>query len=141
MGHLARDVEVKFTNSGTAIGNFCIGVTHKYKAGNGEQREEVAWVDCVAWGKTGELIGQHLKKGDPIFVNGRLKTESWEKDGQKRSKLVLVVETFQFVGGNRGGDSQARQQTQSSGRSNASTSRDVRSEGPIQPLNDDDIPF
>jgi len=138
MGHLARDPECKFAPSGVAICNFCIGVTHKYKAANGEQREEVAWIDCAAWAKTGEVISQHLKKGDPIFVTGRLKTESWEKDGQKRSKLVLVVEGFQFIGGKRDGDSSnqaPRQEQRQAARSSTPANK------PSDDWDDQSIPF
>ena len=115
MGNLTRDVEVRHTPSNTAVGNFGLAVNRKYKTQSGEQREEVTFVDCEAWGRTAEVMAQYLSRGRPVFVEGRLKLDQWEdkNGGGKRSKLSVVVENFQFInsgqdggnsgGGNRGG--------------------------------------
>jgi len=107
MGNLTRDIEIRHTPSNTAVGNFGLAVNRKYKTQSGEQREEVAFIDCEAWGRTAEVMAQYLAKGRPVFVEGRLKFDSWEdkNGGGKRSKLSVVVDNFQFIdsgGGNQG---------------------------------------
>lgn len=105
-GRVVRDPQVKFLPSQTQVCEFGIAVNRRFKTANGEEREETLFVDCTAFGKTGEIINQHFSKGKPIFVVGRLKMDQWEKDGQKRTKHTVTVDSFQFVGGkNDGGDS------------------------------------
>ena len=101
MGNLTRDPELKYTPKGTAIAKIGMAVNRKWKTESGEDREEVTFVDVDAFGRTAEVIGQHFKKGRPILVEGRLKTDSWDdkQSGQKRSKLGVVLESFQFIGG------------------------------------------
>ncbi|PCI09514.1 single-stranded DNA-binding protein [bacterium] len=111
MGNLTRDIEIRHTPSNTAVGNFGLAVNRKYKTQSGEQREEVTFVDCEAWGRTAEVMAQYLGRGRPVFIEGRLKLDQWEdkNGGGKRSKLSVVVENFQFInsgqgdGGNSGG--------------------------------------
>jgi len=100
-GNLTRDPELKYTPKGTAICAFTIAINRKWKSDSGEEKESVAFIDHKAFGKTGEAIAKYLKKGQPIFTVGRLDQENWDDKatGQKRSKLVVVVESFQFVGG------------------------------------------
>lgn len=102
MGNITRDPQTKQVG-GSSVTEFGVAVNRKYKTAGGEQREEVAFVDCAAWGKQGEVIAKFMGKGRPILVQGRLKQDVWEKDGAKRSKLSVVVENFQFVGGRDGG--------------------------------------
>lgn len=97
MGNLTRAPELKYTQSGTALCKFGVAVNRRYTV-DGEQKEKVAFIDCVAWGKTGELIHKHLRKGSPIFIRGHHSYSSWEKDGQKHSKLEISVDEFKFVG-------------------------------------------
>jgi len=106
MGNLTRDIEVRPAGS-TSVGNFGLAVNRKYKTQSGEQREEVAFIDCECWGRTAEIMAQYLSKGRPVFIEGRLKFDTWEdrNGGGKRSKLSVVVENFQFIdsgGGNQG---------------------------------------
>lgn len=98
MGNLTRDIELR--NAGQSqVGSFGLAINRKYKAGT-ETREEVTFVDCEVWGRTAEVMSQYLGKGRPVFIEGRLKLDQWEgKDGSKQSKLRVVVESFQFVGG------------------------------------------
>ncbi|MDF1809526.1 MAG: single-stranded DNA-binding protein [Phycisphaerales bacterium] len=110
MGNLTRDVEIRHTSGNTAVGNFGLAVNRKFKTQSGDQREEVTFVDCEAWGRTAEVMSQYLGKGRSVFIEGRLKLDQWEdkNGGGKRSKLSVVVENFQFVdsgqgGGNAGG--------------------------------------
>jgi single-strand DNA-binding protein len=108
MGNLTRDVEIRHTGSNTAVGNFGIAVNRRYKTQSGEQREEVTFVDCEAWGRTAEVMSQYLSKGRSVFIEGRLKLDQWEdrNGGGKRSKLSVVVENFQFVDSGQGGANQ-----------------------------------
>jgi len=107
MGNLTRDPEVRSLPSGQAVTEIGVASNRTYTVGGpgGEKREEVTFVDVSFWGKAGELIAQYLKKGDPIFIEGRLNFRQWEKDGQKRSKLSVTGENFQFIGRREGGAS------------------------------------
>ena len=104
IGNLTRDPQVKHLPSQTVVAEFGLATNRKYRTANGEDKEEVCFVDCSAFGKTGELINQYFTKGKPIFIEGRLKYDSWEdkQGGGKRSKLTVVIDNFQFVGGRDG---------------------------------------
>jgi single-strand DNA-binding protein len=115
MGNLTRDPQMRYLpNSQTAITEFGMAVNRKYKTSAGEDREEVLFIDCTAWGRTGEVINQYLQKGKPIFVEGHLKLDQWEdkNGGGKRSKITVVVENFVLMGGGQqqgeGGQQQSR---------------------------------
>jgi single-strand DNA-binding protein len=105
-GNLTRDPELRYTPKGTAIARLGIACNRKWKSETGEMKEEVTFVDVDAFGKTAETIGQYLKKGRPILIEGRLRYDTWEdkQSGQKKSKLGVVLENFQFLdsGGGRG---------------------------------------
>ena len=96
VGYLTRDVESRYTPSGTQIASFTLGVNKKYKSGE-ETKEEISFLDCVAFGKLAELCSQYLAKGSPALVEGRLKQERWEKDGSQRSRVVIVAESVVFL--------------------------------------------
>lgn len=98
MGNLTRDVELRHLQSGTSVGGFGLAVNRRYKDGGGQTKEDVLFVDCEAWGTTAENLAKYLQKGRPVFVEGRLKLDEWQdKDGVRRSKIKVVVESFQFV--------------------------------------------
>ena len=102
IGNLTRDIELKHTPSNMAVGTFGLAINRKFKTKDGETKEETTFVDCEAWGRTAETLNQYIGKGAPLFVIGRLKTDSWkDKDGSNRSKLKVVVEGFQFLGGDK----------------------------------------
>ena len=105
MGNLTRDPQLKYLPSQTAVVEFGIACNRKFRTANGEDREEVTFVDVTSFGKQAEVINQYFQKGKPIFIEGRLKYDQWEdkQGGGKRSKLTVVVENFQFVGGRDGG--------------------------------------
>jgi single-strand DNA-binding protein len=108
-GNLTRDPELRYTPKGMAIAKVGLAINRKWKSETGEMKEEATFVDVDAFGKTAETIGQYLKKGRPILIEGRLRYQTWEdkQSGQKKSKLGVVMETFQFLdsgGGGRGGD-------------------------------------
>ncbi|MBR0460660.1 single-stranded DNA-binding protein [Candidatus Saccharibacteria bacterium] len=102
-GNLTRDPEVKSLTSGTQVTGFSIAVNRVFKDSSGNKQEKVSFFDCSAWGRLGETIAQYAKKGDAILLSGRLDQRSWEdkETGQKRSRVELVVEDFNFIGGNR----------------------------------------
>ena len=97
LGRLTKDIELKALPSGTVVGKFTIANNHKYKKQDGTIVDEPNFFDCTAIGKTAENIGKYFCKGQRIIVIGRLKQEIWEKDGAKHSKIVIVVEEFDFV--------------------------------------------
>jgi single-strand DNA-binding protein len=132
-GNLTRDIELKHTQSNMAVGAFGVAVNRKYKKQDGNQVEETTFVDCVAFGKTAEVMAQHLHKGRPVFVEGRLKLDQWEdkNTGQKRSKLSVIVDNFQFVGGRNDDGHQQGQQPQRGGGQTDN----------YRPITDEDVPF
>src|ERR1700677_4366415 len=111
IGNLTRDPQLKYLPSQTAVVEFGLATNRKFKAANGEDREEVCFVDCSAFGRSAEVINQYCQKGKLLYVEGRLKLDEWEdkQGGGKRSKLSVVVENFQFLGGREGGGGGAGQ--------------------------------
>ena len=107
-GNLTRDPQLSYLPSGTPACEFGMAINRKWKAQQtGEMKEEVCFVDCRSYGRQAETINQYMKKGRPLLVEGHLKYDQWEgKDGQKRSRLLVMVDTFQFLGGAPGGPGQ-----------------------------------
>jgi single-strand DNA-binding protein len=106
LGNLTRDPEVRVTPNGLTICKFGLAVNRVFNSNEGERREETVFVDCDAFGRQAETLSKYVTKGQPLFVEGRLKLDQWEtKEGDKRSRLSVVVETFQFIGSSRGGES------------------------------------
>lgn len=141
MGNLTRDPETRTTPNGQSVTNFSLAVNRTWRDGNGEQQEAVSYIDCVAWGKPGEIIAQYLQKGRAVLVSGRLDQRSWDdKDsGQKRSKIEVVVEDFNFVGD--GGSSDAPR-TSSTSTSKPTKKDDAVSENiDDKPIDLSEIPF
>ena len=105
VGNLTRDPQMRYLPSQMAVTDFGLAVNHKFKTKTGEDREEVLFIDCSAFGKAGEIINQYCQKGKQILVEGRLKYDTWEdkQGGGKRSKHSVVVDNFQFLGGAREG--------------------------------------
>jgi single-strand DNA-binding protein len=104
IGNLTRDPELRVTPKGTAICQFSLAVNRKFKDESGGEREEVTYVDIEAWSKQGETIAKYCTKGRPLFVEGRLRLDQWEDKTtkEKRSRMKVVLENFQFLGGGRG---------------------------------------
>lgn len=99
-GHLTGDPELRFTPKGTAVCALSIAINRRWKEKDGAEREEVAFIDCEAFGRTAETLSSHFRKGNPIMVEGRLRTDSWEdkQSGQKRSKNLVSIQEFHFLG-------------------------------------------
>jgi single-strand DNA-binding protein len=108
MGNLTKDPELRYTPQGTAVANLRLAVNRRYKDKNGEQKEEVCFITAVVWDKQAETCNQYLKKGSPLFVEGRLQSRSWEDAaGQKRNVIEVRAERVQFLGASQKGVSQA----------------------------------
>ena len=105
IGNLTRDPEIKYTPKGTAIADIGLAVNRTYTTDGGEKREEVTFIDVTLWGRVAEIVGEYCKKGRPLFVEGRLQLDTWDDKatGQKRSKLKVVGENIQLLGGREGG--------------------------------------
>lgn len=100
-GNLTRDPELRTTTGGTNVCSFSVAVNRTYRGADGENKEDVSYIDCVAWGKLGEVIANYAKKGSGVLVSGRLSQRSFEgKDGVKRSRTEVVAEDFNFIGSN-----------------------------------------
>lgn len=99
IGNLTRDPELRYTSTGTAIAKIGLAVKRTWRDANGELKDDVTFVDVDAFGKQAETLGKHMKKGRPIMVEGRLRLDTWEdkQTNQKRSKLGVVLESFQFL--------------------------------------------
>lgn len=144
MGNLTRDPELRSTPNGQSVAGFSLAVNRTWKNASGETQEAVDYIDCNAWGKAGEIISQYMQKGRPILVSGRLQQRSWEQDGQKRSKVEVVVEDFNFIGGNDGSGSGAPAPSGTTSSSNTTDKKQDKSEAEDidnEPINLDDIPF
>jgi single-strand DNA-binding protein len=104
MGNLTRDPEIRYTPKGQAVTDIGLAINRRYKVEN-ETREEVTFVDVTFWGKSAEIIGQYMKKGRPIYVEGRLQLDTWDdkQTGQKKSRLKVIGDEFQFLGSKEGG--------------------------------------
>lgn len=112
-GNLVRNIEIRYTQSGTAIANCGIATSRKFKSQAGEQKEEVLFVDITFFGRTAEIANQYLRKGSKVLVDGRLKLDQWTaKDGTKRSKHSVIVENLQMLGSKNDSTSNAPDSTQ-----------------------------
>ncbi len=142
-GNLTRDPELRYTSKGTAIAKIGLAINRTWKNEAGETKEEVTFVDVDAFGRTAEVIGQYLKKGRPILVEGRLKLDQWDdkQSGQKRSRLGVVMESFQFMDSGRGdGGSGGGAPRPSPSAPSAPKSEPPDSDVPPPP-EEDDVPF
>lgn len=142
MGNLTRDPEMRVTSGGLSICKLGLAVSRNYSTREGERREETTFVDIDAFGKQAEVIAKYMRKGRPIMIEGRLKFDQWESDGQKRSKLGVILENFQFVGGPReegegGGYEQSSPPARNSGSTPSSTAENAGDAGAL----DEDVPF
>ena len=153
IGNITRDPEVRYTPKGTAVTDISLAINRTYSLDDGERREETTYVDVTYWGRQAEVIGEYMKKGRPIYVEGRLQLDQWEDKttGQSRSRLKVVGDNFQFLGGrddggggqarsNQGGEEHPQQNYQQS--APPQQSAPAQQGGGYEPIDDDDdIPF
>lgn len=154
-GNLTRDPQLSNLPSGTPVCEFGLAMNRKWKGQDGQQREEVCYVDCRCFGRPAETINKYMTKGQSILIEGHLRFEQWEsKEGQKRSRLSVVVDGFQFLGGPRrdgdgegGGESRgnwSRSNQPARGRGPAPRGNAAEDDGPPPPMDEpagDEIPF
>ena len=141
-GRITRDIELRYLPSGAAVAAFGLAINRCWKNAQGEQQEEVTFVDLEAFGKPAETMNQYLRKGSGIFIEGRLKLDQWEdKDGNKRQKMKVVVESFQFIDGKPVEQGQNQQQGRPPQREPARATKDNQPEPQFEPVGEDDIPF
>lgn len=150
LGNLTRDPELRYTPKGTAVVKLGMAINRTWKDDTGASKEEVTFVDVDAFGRQAEVLAQYIRKGRPLFVEGRLRLDSWDdkQTGQKRTKLSVVLEGFQFVdsggarAGEEGGPAPARPRAVAAPASavpNANAPSSAAPDGP--PLEEDDVPF
>ena len=141
IGNLTRDPELRYTAQGVAIAKIGLAVSRKWRTESGETKEDVTFIDVDAFRRQAETIAQYLKKGSPLMVEGRLKLDQWDdkQTGQKRSRLGVVLEGFQFLGGgnrNEGGAPPARPAAPPAAKSETPTA-----DADVPPPEEDDVPF
>jgi single-strand DNA-binding protein len=154
MGNCTRDPEIKYTPKGTAVAELGLAVNRIYSTEQGERREETTFVDVELWGRQAEIAGEYLKKGRPVYIEGRLKLDTWDdkQTGQKRSKMRVVCENLQLLGSREGGpgaggggggeSSEGYPQQQQARRPAAKPTPPARPPAdPDLDVSDDDIPF
>lgn len=143
LGNLTRDPEIRYTPKGSAVCDLGLAVNRQYTLENGEKREEVTYVDVVLWARLAEIAGEYLKKGRPVFIEGRLQLDTWDdkQSGQKRSKLRVIGETMQLLGSRpsstEGGDNDRA--PRAAGRATAPPPKTAEA-GAAEP-DEDEIPF
>ena len=136
-GNLTRDPELRTTPNGASVCSFSVAVNRTYRDASGEQKEDVSFIDCSAWGKLGEMISQYAKKGSGVLVSGRLDQRSWEDKttGNKRSRVEIVVEDFNFAGSAPSGSSSA------SSAADEMPAADIPDDIPEEEIDLSDVPF
>jgi single-strand DNA-binding protein len=136
LGNVTRDPEVRYTPKGSAVCDLGIAVNRAYTTDSGEKREEVTFVDVTLWGRTAEVASEYLKKGRPVFIEGRLQMDSWDdkQTGQKRTRLRVVAENMQLLGGRPSGSA-----AEATGDSRQTSTPPKKSAAP-EP-DEDEIPF
>jgi len=148
VGNLTRDPELRYTPKGTAVAKIGLAVNRVWTNEAGEKKEEVTFVDVEVFGRTAENVGQYMRKGSPILIDGRLRLDQWDdkQTGQKRSKLGVVAETVQFLGsprgdsgGNRSGEGSGEAAPRSRPSPTSAAPGAPAADGP--PPEDDDVPF
>lgn len=147
LGNVTRDPELRYISSGTAVTDVGLAVNDRRKNASGEWVEETTFVDVTLWGRTAEVAGEYVTKGSPLLIEGRLKLDTWEKDGKKNSKLRVVCDRMQLLGGRgdggggRGRSSRPANDQQASGGGESYESAGSSSGGGDSFGGDDDIPF
>ena len=141
VGNLTRDPQLSYLPSQTPVCEFGLAVNRRWRSQDGEQREDTCFIDCRLYGKQAETFNQYMAKGRPVLVEGRLQFDTWEgKDGSKRSKHRVNVQTFQFLGGRGGGAGGAPQQSQQAPEPQSQQAPTDDFNNPPEPPGDD-IPF
>ncbi len=138
-GNLARDIEIRYLPSGTAVATTAIATNRRYKATDGTQKDETMFIDVTLWGRTAEIANQYLKKGSQVLVEGRLVLEQWAaQDGSKRSKHTIAVESLQMLGAKADNEGMSAPKESSA---KEATKEEPEHNIPEIDIDDDEIPF
>ena len=145
-GNLTRDIEIRYTQSGSPIASTAIASSRKFKSQPGEQKEEILFVDITFFGRTAEIANQYLRKGSKVLVDGRLKLDQWTaQDGSKRSKHSVSIENLQMLGNKEDNQAQENQTSQHQAHSysepNYAQSKGQQNNQPTQNENEEEPPF
>ena len=147
IGNVTRDPELRYTPKGNAVVDLGLATNRTWRTETGEEKEEVCFVTVVVWGKQAEVAGKYLKKGRPVFIEGRLQYETWEKNGEKRSMLKVHCERLQLLGGpagaGRGGEGEpsAAEERATAPSAPPPTAAGAKQGSSEPDLENDDIPF
>ncbi|MBI2167146.1 MAG: single-stranded DNA-binding protein [Candidatus Omnitrophica bacterium] len=149
IGNLTRDPELRYLPSGQAVTNFTVAVNRNYVSNTGEKKEDTSFIRVVVWARRAEVCNEYLRKGSPVFVEGRLQSRSWEaQDGTKRSTLEVVANNVQFLsrGGVRGGEVETIQLPEEPIASEETPGSPLKKEGPVEISKeelspDEEVPF
>jgi single-strand DNA-binding protein len=140
MGNITRDIDLRYLQNGTAVTDLGLAVNDRRRNQQGEWIDDTTFVDVTLWGRTAEIAGEYLSKGSPVMIEGRLKLDTWEADGQKRSKLKVIGERMVMVGGRQGaGSGRPAGSDFDAGYQNSNSPVPATSSGGSQ--QGDDIPF
>lgn len=149
-GNVTRDPEMRSTAGGSQVCSFAIAVNRTFRDSSGNQQDQVSYIDCVAWGKSAEIISQYVKKGSALLVSGRLEQRSWEdkNSGQRRSRTEIIIEDFSFINGNGNGNGGSGNYGGGAKNSSKDTAGETDFGGDVAPddvpddqINLDEIPF
>ncbi len=140
MGNLTADPEVRTTPSGQSVTSFSLAVNRTFRGSDGNRREETSFINCTAWGNTGETIAKYVGKGRQLLVSGRLQQRSWEdkETGKRRSAIDVIVEEFSFVNDGRGSSANAAGGSQKASSQPPAGTAEVDAD---EPIDLSDIPF
>lgn len=142
IGHLGRDPEIRYAPSGDAVANFSVATTEKWKDKNtGEQKEKTEWHRVTVWGRLAEVVGQYLKKGSKVYVEGKLQTRQYEKEGQTHYATEIVMQNMEMLDGKPQGDDQGSAPPQRQAAPAGNAPRPAPKPAPNFSDIDDDIPF
>jgi len=141
VGNLTRDLELRYLQSGTAVGNTGLAVNRRFKSANGEQKDETLFIDLTFFGRSAEIANQYLHKGSKILVEGRLKLDSWkDQNGHNRNKYTVVVENMQMLD-NKNNSTTSMSPTSNQGYNQPATQPNGYSNPPEIDISEDDLPF
>ena len=142
VGNLTKDPEVRYTPSGSAVGDLRMAINRKYKTADGQAKDETCFVGVTVWGRQAETCAEYLSKGAPLLVEGRLKYDEWEKEGQKHNRLSVVAERVQFLSGGRGAAAAREPQEAPAAPRGESAAPETPAPTPAaEPGDDDNLPF
>jgi single-strand DNA-binding protein len=145
VGHLGKDPEVRYTASGMAVASFSVATNERFKDKDGQWQDRTEWHNLVAFDRTAEIIKEYVKKGSQIYIEGKLQTRSWEKDGLKHYKTEVVINDLVLLGGrgqsSGGGSDESRQRGASAGGNNMDQRTESFDAASATQITDEDVPF